>query len=464
MTIGSSFGRAFASGPVAPRVPDILLTTRGPATPDVIEKIARRARAGRSDSVTVEPSFPFARQILDEWHERASRRLERRVPHLGIFVRVRLGTDSEATVAELAGTLAEDLPEIESVVLSRAPTEEDLAMRHAEYADVVCITPDRLPRSPQRYLAESREGGLGVEHGWHRLERTRSWGVKVCVCEWGFDPLHSDLPPVELLPLRGDCLHHYAYHGTATLGVIGARRDGTGISGIAHGAKLLFSSEAGGYRTQCIGDAMLHLGEGDVLVLEMQAYVPRARYPQGAKVEVPAEYDPDVHAASLTAAGLGITVCAAAGNGAMDLGLVTRDGRRVWEPDDPDTDSLAIIVGAGDRLERAKTNDTNFGCRVDCQAWGDGIFAPRDGDSGSGVHDCFYDQFNATSAATAMIAGLVVCLQAVVKAADGRPLLPEEVRSRLAAPGNGLRQSPLDVASGRIGPLPDLAALILGLG
>lgn len=444
----------------APRVPDIVVTASRPATRALITAVEKTARSVMPEPIIVQRSFPLGRNLLDSWHRIASNRLKRPVPHLGRFFRIRVGADTETVVQRYASLLAERVPDLSAVEVSCAPTEADLAELYSKQQRAVCIAPDQLSRREQPYLTASRGGGLGVSHAWRRLG-DGPWRVKVCDCEWGFDPQHVDLPEVEVVPPRGGRLDRIAFHGTATLGVIGARRHGLGINGIAHGARLLFSSEAGGYRPQCIGDALLRLRTGDVLVLEMQAVV---RWPpddpDDSKREVPAEYDADIHAVSLTAAGLGITVVAAAGNGDLDLTRVTRSGRFLWDPQDSAADSLAILVGSGDRHERKKVNATNHSRRITCQGWGDGIVAPRDGESPRGRHDCYFDQFNATSAATAMIAGLVACLQAAVKAAGRRVLRPERVRSLLAKPGNGLEQDPLDVGTGWIGPFPDLGRLL----
>jgi hypothetical protein len=113
-------------------------------------------------------------------------------------------------------------------------------------------------------------------------------------------------------------------------------------------------------------------------------------------------------------------------------------------------------VGAGKHSNHAKVSYSNHGKRVTCQGWGEGIIAPSAGESRRGRNDCFAAGFNATCAATAMVAGVAACVQAFRKKQGKRPLAPGTLRELLRT--QGTRQP--DSFKGRIGPLPDLAVLL----
>jgi hypothetical protein len=130
-------------------------------------------------------------------------------------------------------------------------------------------------------------------------------------------------------------------------------------------------------------------------------------------------------------------------------------GQMPWNPDRR-VDSLGVLVGAGKHRNHARTAYTNYGERVTCQGWGQGIVAPNAGASRQGRHDCFAPGYSATSAATAMVAGVAACIQAFRKKQGKDPLTPEIVRELLGT--YGTRQP--DEGTGRIGPLPDLALLL----
>jgi hypothetical protein len=122
-------------------------------------------------------------------------------------------------------------------------------------------------------------------------------------------------------------------------------------------------------------------------------------------------------------------------------------------------DSGAIIVGAVQpRLEldgRHKRHDaSNFGDRVHCYAWGDGIHTATT--NGTTTTGSGFGQ-GETSGAAAIVAGVALSMQGMLKAA-GRPLLsPTDVRDILRDPAFG---TPCDPE----GSMPDLKKIAHHLG
>ena len=195
---------------------------------------------------------------------------------------------------------------------------------------------------------------------------------------------------------------------------------------------------------------------------------------------VAVEYFPESLAAIRYATARGIVVVAAAGNGAVSLTdqhkTAARGGLGSSWPDAfarGADDSGSILVGAGAAPggalpERARLDFSNWGACVDVQGWGERVVTLGGHDDGAGDLQGGADEtrwytakFNGTSSAAAMVAGAIACLQGVVLA-HGRPALsPLTLRELLRTTGSPQQARPREsLAARRIGPLPDLRALI----
>ncbi len=446
-------------------------------------------------------SFPrFARRLIAQGHPLArpggGRSLDR-------FLRVRLPADVDDVRDLLARLRARS--DVEQAVLA-LPTRP-------------CSPVATDYQAQQDYLAESPVG-VGPAALW---SETDGAGVRVCVCDTAYDP-HESLQHVEFLadtamPAMPAGSSETAYrHGTAALGVIGARPFGSsgeeGTRGIAYGARLAFSAvpdeaSMGEAIDRALGDtpgAGEGLVAGDVLVLEHEAFLPAAgewsmaptsREPKSFPVEI----NPDVFRAIQVAVGRGIAVVEPAGNGLGSLGGsfkgVDPDGEYFdWDPSADD--SGAIVVGGGtlgdDGATRVRWREsdgqaihgTNYGPRVDCHASASAEVTACSREPGLGgavlnpgcpATEVVARWFSATSAATAIVGGVVALLQAAHKrrlgvdgAAEGPPAEPQALRDLLRNEDFGWPQTfrPEDPyyeeeATHRIGPQPDLAKAALEL-
>ena len=316
-------------------------------------------------------------------------------------------------------------------------------------------TTDNL-RPEQDYLDE-----IDASAAWSR--GARGEGVRVVDVELGFTAGHEDLPQmVHASRNRGD--RWSQYHGTAVLGVVGARDNLYGTVGIAHRSELGF---AGAYRcflawcwfsaSTGINRAARNLSRGDVLIIELHAKGPASgeacvtNCPQFEFIAMeywPAEYD-----AIRQATSRGIIVVEAAGNGSMNLDAA-RYRRRF---DRSYRDSGAILVGAGFPYSRVPKSWSNYGSRVDVQGWGSDVATLGYGDIQYGVNDPrqYYTRtFSGTSSATPIVAGSAAAIQSGL-IGRGRSLLgSRQMRNllrRTGTPQRGVR---------RIGPLPDLAGAL----
>jgi hypothetical protein len=250
--------------------------------------------------------------------------------------------------------------------------------------------------------------------------------------ERGWNLEHEDLPPGIPL-LNGVIREKSVYHGTAVLGIIvGIHDNGKGIAGIAPKASVQvisdnflglgeephYTIEASLIETAANIDlAISHLGFGDVLLLETT---------RGGR---PVEIVGVIRERIIEATRRGIIVVEAAGNEGLNLDEeVDELGQHVLNRLNPGEfiDSGAILVAASNAEHphvrwHDQFGDTNFGSRVDCYAWGEGIVTtgsvsrPRKKDAyykGGAILDAD-NFFGGTSGASAIIAGVCLLVQSL---------------------------------------------------
>ncbi len=320
--------------------------------------------------------------------------------------------------------------------------------------------------------------GMNVRYAW-TLEGGRGENVRIADIEFGWNLNHNELVAKTsdlflyvkgLSPLPNAQLNQANIdHGTAVLGELVAARDGIGVTGIAHQAKLgLVNPLTESNKLDvaaAIRRAASRMEPGDVILLELQSTAgPRFDLSTG-KGLVPMEYDPDVFDAIKEATSSGIVVVESAANGFEDLDSAVYNGAF----DRNKKDSGAIIVGAGlpegnvygPGPDRERCEESNYGSRVDLQGWGRFVVTAGYGvlRKEQGENNWYTDVFGATSAATAMVAGAAALIQSIVKERGRGPLAPEELRRLLVSTGTPQTGN----ANQHIGPRPDLRAAIEAL-
>lgn len=333
----------------------------------------------------------------------------------------------------------------------------------------------------QIYLFEPR--GINAEYAWG-IPGGRGKGVRIIDVEPDWNLEHRDLVKANPLPghktlligdppdLTGLCesiRKPVTDHGTAVLGILVSNNDDRlGTSGIVPESEIGVVAQVtsmGDNLEAAILRATKELDAGDILVIEAQVGGPRHRLCEcGEPCDdfglVPVEFllfEPIKEATTK-----GIIVVEAAANGSQNLDDPIYEGKF----DRNIRDSGAILVGAGTTGRNPrKYFFSNYGRRVDLQAWGDTVITTGYGDLFPGDKDAsnpafanelYTRHFSGTSSATAIIAGAAAALQGVWKAQGNQPLSPTCLRNILVATGTP-QAFP---ERGNVGPRPNLKAAI----
>jgi serine protease len=135
----------------------------------------------------------------------------------------------------------------------------------------------------------------------------------------------------------------------------------------------------------------------------------------------------------------------------------------------PYQDSGAIMVAAAiptaPNSEWTATRTSGRGARVDCFARGESVHSAHFNDRAPSTHD-YTANFDATSSASAIIAGAALCVQGMAQARLGAPLSPTDLRIALRDPKNGTASKKTTRNAIKIGVMPDLQRIaknVLGL-
>src|SRR6185436_8459642 len=123
-------------------------------------------------------------------------------------------------------------------------------------------------------------------------------------------------------------------------------------------------------------------------------------------------------------------------------------------------DSGSILVGGCQMpTPHARHPDSNWGTRVNCYAWAEGVDTPFCGPPlfNPPRNDC-YGLFNGTSSASAIVAGAALVVQGVIEANGGQRLECGALRRLLCDPATGTASA--NPANDRIGVMPDLRKIL----
>jgi hypothetical protein len=398
-----------------------------------IRLAARGVRATR-----LAPAFERSRAALREERARAERRSGRRLADLSLFFDVELPAGSDP--ARLFA-----LPEVESV--------EPWPRLMPPPVDLAPPTPDFT--GLQSYAAAAPAGlGFAPLAG---APGANGAGTRYVDVEFGWVLDHEDLElgPAAVVP-TGTPVNPFAdqgSHGAAVLGLLSARPNAYGLTGLVPAAQARVAAAYTAERSWDVGFALERaLGvssPGDLILVEQQACVCGANCVGGSQLGAgPIEWFTPWRELIAHATALGVTVVVAAGNGAVDLDAAACAGtfdRALF-------DSGAIVVAAGS-AGRAPLSYASYGGRVDLQGIGEGLVALGGGalfDPGD-ARQRYQSGFGGSSGAAALVASAALAVQGGRAARGLSPLEPFELRSLLVATG-----TPQAPDARHVGPLPNV--------
>ncbi len=319
----------------------------------------------------------------------------------------------------------------------------------------------------QTYLRAAPEGVGAIPLWMLDLPKCAGDEVRFVDVETGWYTDHEDLSLASATPIVG-VNKNDKEHGTSVLGIVNAVDNTKGIVGLAPhaigriaspyieyswgGATLSLYSRA--LAMWCAAVSLMDDVRGHVMIVEMQCTVVEADGPDGTTgVLLPVEAELLNWAVITVARYCGVVVVEAAGNGdrKMHVGGIANLPSGTFDFLNAARDSGAIMVAAGKYVPAAgitpatyvRYAESNYGSRIDCFARADGLCTLSTSPS------AYRDDFTQTSAATAVIAGVVLVAQSMARQILHRMLTPSEVRqvvrSSLGTPsriGSGIRRMP----------------------
>jgi hypothetical protein len=346
---------------------------------------------------------------------------------------------------------------------------------------LTAASPDFTAR--QSYL-DAAPGGVNARSAW-TVAGGDGAGIEVMVVGGAWRLEHEDLHGDAAGVIAGTQIDALSFrnHGTAMLGVVRADRNSFGVTGVAPACRARQVATFGLGTAAAINAAADALPVGGILLVEWQRPGPGATG-VGSAGFIALEWWPDDFAAIKAATTKGVIVVAPAGNGGVSL-----DDPRYNQPapgfpptwrnpfDRTQADSGSIMAGAGappagthgndHGAARSRLDFSNYGTRVDAQGWGAEVTTLGYGDLQGGSDETIWytDRYGGTSAAAAIVAGVLASLPGANLAGGKRaPLTPAAARHVLQVSGSPQQVGAAGPASQHIGSQPELLALIALLG
>lgn len=442
----------------------------------VLADLATVSTLARSVGGSVATLAAETRSQLDAWRAAGEARRRREMADLSLYFQVvlpdwGLGRELATVVAglnrlpavEIAYTEPLAWPLLDEIAGPPQPGPYDCSPD-----DFTEVAPDF--EGEQGYLSPAPLG-VDAAAAW-AVPGGRGAGIRVIDIEGGYRE-HIDLPP--LLYNVGHSADEHREHGRKVVGLITARNNGIGTTGIASDAQVGFrslfnanvyddwqeASSSSFNSANHIYWAAKHSLTGVVLV-ELQREGPSDN---GCLCgppcrSIPLEFWPADYDTIESAVANGVAVIEAAANGGQNLdrpiyeGLFDRNVR----------DSGAILTTGSEATTRApmcSLGRPNSGSRVDLHSWGELVVTTGQHQFSNFFEDTwcniYVENFNGSSSASAILAGVAASVQGVALANLGVQLDPLTLRQLLVDTGTPQAPGPNGEL---IGPQPNLAAAI----
>ncbi|WP_239470323.1 S8 family peptidase [Archangium violaceum] len=416
----------------------------------VLERVPRRGQVGRL--------FRENELALADHKRNAEDRTGKEMADLDLYYEVPL---QGAVRAGEVNSLVMQLNALDSVEIAYAEPMPEPAMldfrpaRRRPRNGPSTQSSTTSPYDSQQGYLNAAPVGIDARYAW-TVSGGDGTGVRIVDVEGAWNDQHEDLPNFFYVGGTEFDDSDWRDHGTAVLGVMAGARNGYGVTGIAHQARVGHQ----GVATQTVASAITHAaiaaGKGGVVLVELQALGPRANKNCTCNTAqcnyVPMEYWQANFDAIAQATANGVHVVEAAGNGSANLDSPVYRGAF----DRSVRDSGAIFVAASTATTRAPMCWSNHGSRVDVHAWGEKVVTLGFGDLfDSGENQWYTASFGGTSSAAPIVVGAVASLQGAANAAGLGPIPPRALRDLLRTTG-----TPQASSTKRIGSLPNLREAI----
>ncbi|MCB1584230.1 MAG: S8 family serine peptidase [Xanthomonadales bacterium] len=280
---------------------------------------------------------------------------------------------------------------------------------------------------------------------------------KVIVYDNSYNKNHEDLPKLFYASNSNDV---DPAHGTAVLGILGAKNNKYGYKGGVYNSPLGFHRAATkfGSHADSLLTAAKQLNEGDFIVIEVAKQVNSLGFecdcnPTQAN-SVPLEYFPAEFDAIKTITAMGVVVVSAAGNGCVDFDSPVFEG--MFSENSLSSGSVWVTASKADKKE--PTCYSNFGQRIDFNAWGEQVAAlghVKANESpifDEGPNRLYGANFGGSSSATPIVSSCLASLQSQFIEKYGFALPPGQLKTLLSQ--NGQLQE--GVYEKYIGIMPDM--------
>jgi hypothetical protein len=398
------------------------------------------------------------------------------VPSLAHYYRAHA---DDARLDALAAELRRS-PHVQSAYVKPPARASALNDMQPKATPAPAVTPDFSGH--QLYL-DPAPNGVDARYAW-TIAGGRGGGVRIIDVEGAWNFAHEDLlgkgGVVAGVPLTTQADIN---HGTAAVGVFSA--DGSvGVVGLCPDAGVMAVAATGTLGTAgAIHAAADQLAAGDFIVIELERPGPRwtGGGTTGSQGVIPLEWWPDDYDAIRYATAKGIVVVETAGNGSENLDDPFYDTPSPGFPagwSNPfargSRDSGAILVGAGCPPpnthgsswgpDRSRLDFSNYGSMLDAQGWGREVTTTGYGDlqGGADPNLWYTDKFSGTSSASAMVVGVLGCVQGINRAQGAQLLTPATARALLRSTGSPQQDALPYPATQRIGNRPDLLQMLSG--
>lgn len=443
----------------------------------VLADLAAAESVARSVGGSLATLTAETRSQLDAWKAAGEARRRRELADLSLYVQIvlpdwGLGRDLATAVAGLNRLGAVEIAYAEPLawpINDEITANPEPGIYECSATDFTVVAPDL--EGEQGYLSPAP---IGVDAAavW-AVPGGRGAGIRVIDIEGGFRE-HLDIPP--LLSNVGHHVNLHREHGRKVVGILTAKNDGIGTTGIAGDAQV-------GFRSLFNANVYADWGEANsssfnsayhiywaakhsltgVVLLELQRPGPSddgcvcSNSPCSA---IPIEFWPADYDVIESAVANSVVVIEAAANGGQSL------DRPIYEGlfDRTVRDSGAILTTGSEALTRAPMclpGRPNSGSRVDVHSWGELVTTTGQSNSSDLFSDTwcniYIDDFNGSSSASAILAGVAASLQGAALANLGAKLDPLALRQLLVDTGTPQAPGPNGEL---IGPQPNLAAAI----